>query len=259
MIEAIKLSDKVWYFKNAVEDHKAIFSSLTDWEPVLNQDFMETSIISTKKYLEDSDNAIFKCLDIWYHNNQDFNSENYKLLRNTHFYKRGPGGGYTAHTDFAAVGDGTYEEVFATILTYFSDPEDFGGGEIVFPDYDISLKPEAGSIVIFGNKVRHAVNDVTSGERGLGSVFLVKNSVFYNVLLAISQVFFPLITFPYLARTLGPEHIGALNFAESIAKYFVMLAALGIPIYGIREIAKVQNEIKERTKIFVEIFTINLI
>ena len=87
----------------------------------------------------------------------------------------------------------------------------------------------------------------------------VKNSVFYNVLLAISQVFFPLITFPYLARTLGPEHIGALNFAESIAKYFVMLAALGIPIYGIREIAKVQNEIKERTKVFAEIFTINLI
>ena len=87
----------------------------------------------------------------------------------------------------------------------------------------------------------------------------VKNSVFYNVLLAISQVFFPLITFPYLARTLGPEHVGVLNFAESIAKYFVMLAALGIPIYGIREIAKVQNDLKERTKIFAEIFTINLI
>jgi O-antigen/teichoic acid export membrane protein len=87
----------------------------------------------------------------------------------------------------------------------------------------------------------------------------VKNSVFYNVLLAISQVFFPLITFPYLARTLGPEHVGVLNFAESIAKYFVMLAALGIPIYGIREIAKVQNELKARTKIFAEFFTINLI
>jgi O-antigen/teichoic acid export membrane protein len=68
-----------------------------------------------------------------------------------------------------------------------------------------------------------------------------------------------LITFPYLARTLGPEHVGVLNFAESIAKYFVMLAALGIPIYGIREIAKVQNELKARTKIFAEIFTINLI
>lgn len=87
----------------------------------------------------------------------------------------------------------------------------------------------------------------------------VKNSVFYNVILAISQVFFPLITFPYLARTLGPEHIGALNFAESIAKYFVMLAALGIPIYGIREIAKVQQDELKRTFVFTEIFLINLI
>ena len=87
----------------------------------------------------------------------------------------------------------------------------------------------------------------------------VKNSVFYNVILAISQVFFPLITFPYLARTLGPEHIGALNFAESIAKYFVMLAALGIPIYGIREIAKVQDNELKRTYVFSEIFLINLI
>ena len=87
----------------------------------------------------------------------------------------------------------------------------------------------------------------------------VKNSIFYNVLLAISQVFFPLITFPYLARTLGPEHIGALNFAESMAKYFVMLAALGIPIYGVREIAKVHNNKPELTKMFTEIFVINFI
>lgn len=87
----------------------------------------------------------------------------------------------------------------------------------------------------------------------------IKKSIFYNVLLAISQVFFPLITFPYLARTLGPEHVGALNFAESMAKYFVMLAALGIPIYGIREIAKVSNDKPALTKLFTEIFTINLI
>lgn len=87
----------------------------------------------------------------------------------------------------------------------------------------------------------------------------VKKSIFYNVLLAISQVFFPLITFPYLARTLGPEHVGALNFAESMAKYFVMLAALGIPIYGVREIAKVNNDKPTLTKLFTEIFAINLI
>jgi O-antigen/teichoic acid export membrane protein len=68
-----------------------------------------------------------------------------------------------------------------------------------------------------------------------------QKNIFYNVLLAISQVLFPLITFPYLARVLGPDNIGKLNFADSIAKYFILLAALGIPIYGIREVAKKMN------------------
>ena len=46
-----------------------------------------------------------------------------------------------------------------------------------------------------------------------------QKNVFYNVLLAISQVLFPMLTFPYLARVLGPEHVGVLNFAESYARY----------------------------------------
>ena len=42
-----------------------------------------------------------------------------------------------------------------------------------------------------------------------------QKNIFYNVLLAISQVLFPLITFPYLARVLGPDNIGKLNFSET--------------------------------------------
>ena len=84
-------------------------------------------------------------------------------------------------------------------------------------------------------------------------------NIFYNVLLAISQVLFPLITFPYLARTLGPEHIGIINFAESFAKYFTLLAALGIPIYGVREVAKYAQDKLFLSKTFLEIFLINII
>ena len=84
-------------------------------------------------------------------------------------------------------------------------------------------------------------------------------NILYNVLLAISQMLFPLITFPYLARTLGPEHIGVINFAESFAKYFILLAALGIPIYGVREVAKYAHDKLFLSKTFFEIFVINLI
>ena len=86
-----------------------------------------------------------------------------------------------------------------------------------------------------------------------------QKNVFYNVVLAISQVLFPLITFPYLARVLGPSQLGLINFAESIARYFILLAALGIPIYGVREIAKLQQNKEGLANLLVEIFSINLI
>ena len=86
-----------------------------------------------------------------------------------------------------------------------------------------------------------------------------QKNIFYNVLLAISQVLLPILTFPYLARVLGPEHLGVLNFAESYARYFVLVAAFGIPIYGVREVAKLQNDKEKLRKLFLEIFTINLI
>lgn len=86
-----------------------------------------------------------------------------------------------------------------------------------------------------------------------------QKNIFYNVLLALSQVLFPLLTFPYLARVLGPENIGLYNFSESYARYFALVAALGISVYGVREIAKKQDQPKALSNTFAELFLINLI
>jgi len=86
-----------------------------------------------------------------------------------------------------------------------------------------------------------------------------QKNIFYNVLLAVSQVLFPLLTFPYLARVLGPENIGLYNFSESYARYFALVAALGISVYGVREIAKKQEQPKVLSNTFVELFLINFI
>jgi O-antigen/teichoic acid export membrane protein len=86
-----------------------------------------------------------------------------------------------------------------------------------------------------------------------------QKNIFYNVLLALSQVLFPLLTFPYLARILGPENIGLYNFSESYARYFALVAALGISVYGVREIAKKQDQPKALSNTFAELFLINLI
>jgi O-antigen/teichoic acid export membrane protein len=87
----------------------------------------------------------------------------------------------------------------------------------------------------------------------------IQKNIFYNVLFAVAQVLLPLITFPYLARTLGPTYLGSLNFADSIARYLVLLAAVGIPIYGVRMIAKHNDNKTDLSKIFLELFLINLI
>ena len=55
-----------------------------------------------------------------------------------------------------------------------------------------------------------------------------------NAILTVSSFIFPLITFPYISRTLLVDGIGKVNFATSVISYFTMFASLGIPTYGIR-------------------------
>jgi O-antigen/teichoic acid export membrane protein len=86
-----------------------------------------------------------------------------------------------------------------------------------------------------------------------------KVNFLYNLLLQGSNVIFPLITFPYVSHILGPDGYGAVSFAQNFAQYFVTLSALGIPVYGIREISKVYQNSEARSKLFSEIFWIHTI
>lgn len=87
----------------------------------------------------------------------------------------------------------------------------------------------------------------------------LKKNVGLNMTKSIMSLIFPLITFPYSSRILGPIYIGKVNFAHSVVSYFSLLAALGINVYAIREAAKLRDN-KIKLSIFIkEIFTINLI
>jgi len=87
----------------------------------------------------------------------------------------------------------------------------------------------------------------------------IKRNVLYNVALSVSQVLVPVIVFPYVSRVLGPEGIGSIGFMESITQYFILFAALGIPIYGVREIAKVRSDKVQRSKLFSELLLIHCV
>lgn len=87
------------------------------------------------------------------------------------------------------------------------------------------------------------------------------HSNFYNIvmgfLLKVSQVLFPLITFPYVSRVLLAEGVGRVNFAQSTLSLLSTLAMLGIPIYGIKACAKVRdNKVRLATTV-KELLVIN--
>ena len=87
----------------------------------------------------------------------------------------------------------------------------------------------------------------------------IRRNYIYNVLLNVSKVIFPLITAPYISRVLEPEGVGLFNFANTYAGYFALFALLGIPTYGIREVAKVQGDKEKLSKLISELISLSLL
>lgn len=82
----------------------------------------------------------------------------------------------------------------------------------------------------------------------------IKKNLSFQTLYQISTVIFPLLTAPYLARTLGAEKLGTFSFLYSIAIYFATFSELGVSNYGSRSIAEVRNDDEKRSTVFWEIF-----
>ena len=82
---------------------------------------------------------------------------------------------------------------------------------------------------------------------------------FMNFLLTASSILFPLITFPYISRILGPTGTGAVAMGTSLVSYFTMVAMLGVPSYGIRVCAQVRDNERKLSKTIQELLIINLV
>ena len=81
----------------------------------------------------------------------------------------------------------------------------------------------------------------------------IKNYIL-SVANTILSLMFPLITFPYVSRILGPSNLGIVNFAQSYGYYFVHIASFGVCSYAIREVSKVRDDKNKVKKISNEIF-----
>lgn len=65
-----------------------------------------------------------------------------------------------------------------------------------------------------------------------------------------------LLIMAHANKHLGAELIGKVEYANTIINYFVMFSALGIPMYGVREIAKQRQNKTLLSKTFLELILI---
>ncbi|MGI6003576.1 MAG: flippase [Lachnospiraceae bacterium] len=87
----------------------------------------------------------------------------------------------------------------------------------------------------------------------------IKKNFIMNSILTMSSFIFPLISYPYVSRILGPAGTGKVAAATSWVSYFNMFAQLGIPTYGIRACAEVRDDKEKLSRTVQELLTINLI
>lgn len=81
----------------------------------------------------------------------------------------------------------------------------------------------------------------------------------YNTAYQFLTILIPLITTPYLARTIHADGIGQYSYSYAIASYFVLFSMLGVNNYGNRSIAKARDEKKELSRTFLCIYSIQLV
>ena len=87
---------------------------------------------------------------------------------------------------------------------------------------------------------------------------LATNYIF-NTLKTLMGVVFPLITFPYASRILGPEGLGKVDYSQATVTYFVLIASFGISGYAVREGARMRDDKARLSDFCGEILGINCI
>lgn len=85
----------------------------------------------------------------------------------------------------------------------------------------------------------------------------IKKNMIMSIILTFANFIFPLITYSYVARVLTPAGTGRVAFVNSILSYFSYIAILGIPAYGVREVAKVRDDKEKMSNLVQELLVLN--
>ncbi len=86
----------------------------------------------------------------------------------------------------------------------------------------------------------------------------IKKNFIYNAAYQVLALLIPIITTPYLSRTLGVDAIGIFSYTYSIVSFFTIVAVSGTTIYGQRLIAFNRDDKEGLSRSFWEVFLFRL-
>ena len=86
-----------------------------------------------------------------------------------------------------------------------------------------------------------------------------KKNAAYNVAYRMFSVLLPLVTAPYLSRTVGTEGVGLYADAWTISELFCLVGMLGLADYGVRAVAQVRDDREELNRTFSGIWQMQLL
>lgn len=87
----------------------------------------------------------------------------------------------------------------------------------------------------------------------------LKANYIYQLIYRVLTVITPLVTSPYLARSLGVESQGVFSATYATANFFLLFAMLGVESYGNRTIAILENEEEQQSSMFWSIYCVQFI
>jgi hypothetical protein len=171
--ELIKRENGIWQWNSVFNNPTDLISYLLlkTWRPYNNNGGGST-LIGRSTFVYENEKAYKQILDVYLKCLQEYIDKNSLDITTDNLgiglwlvRDYAAGSLMTAHEDgYSYVKDGEDEvKPMFTILLYIND--DYEGGEIHFPNENVTIKPEAGSVVIFPSNLLHEVKTVISGNR----------------------------------------------------------------------------------------------
>jgi predicted 2-oxoglutarate/Fe(II)-dependent dioxygenase YbiX len=184
MFDLIKKNDGIWLWENAIEDPESFFSNILNqsWESFTNvaeSGKGGSTIIGRNSVIEEDSIMYDKILKIFTKGLNEYdlkeNSITDKNMNSGYWLVReyNSGSYMEEHSDvYSYVLDKSGNNVIPKLTAIIYINDDYIGGEITFPHNNVSIKPKAGTLIIFPSNLQHRVDLISEGNRYMTQTYI---------------------------------------------------------------------------------------